>query len=157
MINNYSPFWEGSRKSFCTTCCVWFLRKIFLMLYTLLFISNTFKKSKSQAKNLNILRAKGALKWNKKQFSLFLNGSQLSKIVPDFRVRLKWNKMKSLRTESTVFFCGPSAVMCCYWRQITGGKPTCNVRLDQAWKWKRWEIASRLICLTYLFLLIKKI
>ena len=42
----------------------------------------------SHDKNLNIFRTGGAFKWNKKHFSSFLKGFQLSKIVSDLRVHL---------------------------------------------------------------------
>ena len=47
-----------------------------------------FLRLKSQNKNLNILRTKRALRWNKKYFLSFLKGFQLPKIVSDLRVRL---------------------------------------------------------------------
>ena len=43
---------------------------------------------KSQNKNLNFWRTKRALRWNKKHFSSFYEGSQLPKIFSDLRVRL---------------------------------------------------------------------
>ena len=56
---------------------------------TLSFWSNRFATwPKSQDKNLNILRMKRTLRWNKKHFSWFLKGFQLPKIVPDLRVHL---------------------------------------------------------------------
>ena len=43
----------------------------------------------SQGKNLNILRIKKLLRWNKKHFSSFSKGFQLPKVVSHLRVDLK--------------------------------------------------------------------
>ena len=61
--------------------------RIAIVSYQTFWSSSFFHLTKNHDKNLNILRTE-LLRWNKKHFSSFLKGFQLSKIVSDLRVRL---------------------------------------------------------------------
>ena len=113
MIQRCAQFWffrKGSGKSFFTTFCVWFLVRIFLILYSTSWLSDCLYFLKYWVMCVSIVYFPGCdiinfekknferkklFKWTKNHFSSFLKGFHLPKI--------------SLRLENV-----PEIVLCFY-------------------------------------------